>query len=138
MTRHTHRNGAYTKITPRSTESHTCSPCPRETFTPNSVGSAVIGGSMDLNSHLAFRQSPFGLTGAPTTFTHVTAEKLGDMLPKLNIELLVDDGGMAGDCFEDVLDRTRQFFTRCQCANMLCTWVIRSKQILMGLSGRLR
>src|ERR1700676_5414526 len=55
---------------------------------------------------------PFGLTGAPTTFGYVTADKLGDLLPKLNIELLVDDGGMAGDCFEDLLDRTRQFFIR--------------------------
>ena len=55
---------------------------------------------------------PFGLTGAPTTFAHVTAEKLGDILPKLNIELLIDDGGMAGDCFEDLLNSTRRFFMR--------------------------
>jgi len=52
---------------------------------------------------------PFGLTGAPTTFAHVTAEKLGDLLPKLNIELLIDNRGMAGDNFEDLLDRTKQF-----------------------------
>jgi len=58
------------------------------------------------------KRMPFGLTGAPTTFTHITAEKLSDILPKLNIELLVDDGGMAGDCFEGLLDRTRQFFMR--------------------------
>ena len=57
------------------------------------------------------KRMPFGLTGAPTTFAHITAEKLGDILPKLNIELLVDDGGMAGDCFDNLLDRTRQFFT---------------------------
>ena len=55
---------------------------------------------------------PFGLTGAPTTFTHVTVQKLGDLLSKLNIELLVNDGGMAGDSFEDLLNRTRQFFVR--------------------------
>src|ERR1700683_5297178 len=53
---------------------------------------------------------PFGLTGAPTTFTHVTVQKLGDLLSKLNIELLVNDGGMAGDSFEDLLNCTRQFF----------------------------
>jgi hypothetical protein len=58
------------------------------------------------------KRMPFGLTGAPTTFAHVTAEKLGDLLPKLNVELLVDDGGMAGDDFEDLLNRTRQFFIR--------------------------
>ena len=54
---------------------------------------------------------PFSLTGAPTTFAHITVEKLSDILPKLNVELLIDDGGMAGDYFEDLLDRTRQFFT---------------------------
>ena len=43
------------------------------------------------------KRMPFGLTGAPTTFAHVIAEKLGDLLLKLNIELLIDDGGMAGD-----------------------------------------
>ena len=55
---------------------------------------------------------PFGLTGAPATFAHVIAEKLGDLLPKLDIELLVDDGGMAGDEFDNMMERTRQFFTR--------------------------
>jgi len=54
---------------------------------------------------------PFGLTGAPTTIAHVTAEKLGDLLPKLDIELLVNDGGMAGDDFENLLDHTKQFLT---------------------------
>jgi len=57
------------------------------------------------------KRMPFGLMGAPATFAHVTAEKLGDLLPKLGIELLVDDGGMAGDDFENMMDRTRQFFT---------------------------
>jgi hypothetical protein len=55
---------------------------------------------------------PFGLTGAPATFAHVTAEKLGDLLPKLKIELLVDDGGMAGDKFNSMMEHTHQFFTR--------------------------
>ena len=45
-------------------------------------------------------------------FAHITAEKLGDLLPKLKIELLVDDGRMAGDDFEDMMDRTCRFFTR--------------------------
>ena len=58
------------------------------------------------------KRMPFGLTGAPATFAHVTANKLGDLLPKLEIELLVDDGGMAGDEFDNMMNRTRQFFTR--------------------------
>jgi hypothetical protein len=55
---------------------------------------------------------PVGLTGAPSTFAHITAKKLGDLLLQLEIELLVDDGGMAGDDFEDMMDCTHQFFTR--------------------------
>jgi len=58
------------------------------------------------------KRMPFGLTGAPATFAHVIASKLGDLLPKLGIEMLVDDGGMAGDEFEGMMDRTRQFFVR--------------------------
>jgi len=55
---------------------------------------------------------PFGLTGAPATFAHVIASKLGDLLPKLAIELLVDDGGMAGDDFRDMMNRTHEFLLR--------------------------
>lgn len=54
----------------------------------------------------------FGLTGAPSTFVHIPAEKLGDLLLKLEIELLIDDGGMAGEDFKNMMDRTCQFFTR--------------------------
>jgi len=58
------------------------------------------------------KRMPFGLTGAPATFAHIVASKLGDLLPKLEIELLVDDGGMAGDDFDTMLNRTHQFLTR--------------------------
>lgn len=57
------------------------------------------------------KQMPFGLTGAPSTFAHVTANRLGDLLAKLQIELLVDDGGMAGDEFNNMMGRTREFLT---------------------------
>ena len=50
--------------------------------------------------------------GAPATFAHVTAEKLRNLLLKLEIELLVDDGRMVGDDFEGMMDHTCQFFTR--------------------------
>jgi hypothetical protein len=59
---------------------------------------------------LTQKRMPFGLTGAPSTFAHVTAEKLGDVLATLALELFVDDGGMAGDSFDEMLGRTRQFF----------------------------
>ena len=53
---------------------------------------------------------PFSLTGAPSTFAHVTANKLGDLLVKLEIELLVNDGGMAGDDFDNMMNCTHCFF----------------------------
>ena len=56
------------------------------------------------------KQMPFGLTGTPSTFAHVTAKNLGDILAPLALELFVDDGGMAGNEFDEMLDRTRQFF----------------------------
>lgn len=58
------------------------------------------------------KRMPFGLTGAPATFAQVTADRLGDLLAKLEIELLVDDRGMAGNNFDSMLARTRQFFER--------------------------
>ncbi|THH13172.1 hypothetical protein EW146_g7017 [Bondarzewia mesenterica] len=45
---------------------------------------------------------PFGLMGAPTRFAQLTADCLGDLIGLL-FELFVDDGGMAGDDFEEKL-----------------------------------
>jgi hypothetical protein len=39
---------------------------------------------------------PFSLTGALSTFAYITAEKLGDVLAALALELFVDDGGNGG------------------------------------------
>jgi hypothetical protein len=61
---------------------------------------------------LTQKRMPFGLTGAPSTFAHITAEKLGDILATLELELFVDDRGMAGNDFEEMLLHTRQFFER--------------------------
>jgi hypothetical protein len=57
------------------------------------------------------KRMPFGLTGAPSTFGNVTANKLGDLLVPLGIESLVDDEGMVGDEFDTMMDHTCQFFT---------------------------
>ena len=50
---------------------------------------------------------PFGLTGAPSTFTGMTAAAIGDLMGTL-IELFVDDGSLAGDNFEKMLANTEQ------------------------------
>ena len=54
---------------------------------------------------------PFGLTGAPSTFTHMTAKQLHDLLVEEILELFVDDGGMAADTFKEMMDKLTRIFT---------------------------
>jgi hypothetical protein len=61
---------------------------------------------------LTQKRMPFGLTSAPSTFAHITADKLGDVLATLALELFMDDGGMAGDNFNEMLGQTHRFFER--------------------------
>lgn len=61
--------------------------------------------------YFAYKRMPFGLTGAPSTFAQMTARALGDLTGTL-FELFVDDGGMAGDVFEDMLQNTRKLLQR--------------------------
>jgi hypothetical protein len=48
---------------------------------------------------------PFRLTGAPSTFSEVTANYLKDMVASGEMELFVDDRGQAGDNFEKMMRR---------------------------------
>ena len=52
--------------------------------------------------YFCYKRMPFGLTGAPSTFAEMTAQALGDLVGIL-FELFVDDGGMAGDDFTEML-----------------------------------
>jgi hypothetical protein len=55
---------------------------------------------------------PFGLTGAPAEFSHMTALKLHDLIAKELIELFVDDGSMAANIFEEMMDKLHKIFQR--------------------------
>ena len=55
---------------------------------------------------------PFGLTGAPSTFAHMTGQHLYDLLVEEVMELFVDDGGTAADTFSEMMDKLRRIFTR--------------------------
>ena len=59
-----------------------------------------------------YKRMPFGLTGAPSTFAHMTGQHLYDLLVKEIMELFVDDGGAAADTFPEMMSKLRQIFTR--------------------------
>jgi transposase InsO family protein len=61
--------------------------------------------------YFCYKRMPFGLTGAPSTFAGMTARALGDLTGRL-FELLVDDGGMAGDDFETMFQNTKTLLDR--------------------------
>ena len=61
--------------------------------------------------YFAYKRMPFGLTGAPSNFGELTARSLGDLIGTL-LELFVDDGGLAGDDFETMLENTRKLLQR--------------------------
>ena len=59
-----------------------------------------------------YKQMPFGLTGAPSTFAHMTGQHLYDLLVEEVMKLFVDDGGTAADTFSEMMDKLWRIFTR--------------------------
>ena len=53
---------------------------------------------------------PFGLTGAPSTFAHMTAIRMHKLIVKEIMELFVDDGGTAADTFGEMIEKLMQIF----------------------------
>jgi hypothetical protein len=56
---------------------------------------------------------PMGVQGVPSCFSDLTAQALHDIMPKLLLELYVDDGSMASDDFIELLGQLRIFFEQC-------------------------
>ncbi|ESK81436.1 krab-a domain-containing protein [Moniliophthora roreri MCA 2997] len=54
---------------------------------------------------------PFSLTGAPSTFTHMTATRLPELLGDGTLELFIDDAGTAADTFEEMMAKLRCIIT---------------------------
>jgi hypothetical protein len=55
---------------------------------------------------------PFGVTGGPSEFGHVTGERLHDLIAKSILELFVDDGGMASNTFKEGVEKLRTLLDR--------------------------
>ena len=62
--------------------------------------------------YFAYLRMPFGVTGGPSEFGHVTGERFYDLIAEAILELFVDDGGMAADSFEEGLKKLRTLLER--------------------------
>ena len=58
-----------------------------------------------------YKRMPFGLTGAPSTFGHMTATQMHEPIADGIMELFVDDGGVAADTFEEMMEKLTRIFT---------------------------
>ena len=58
-----------------------------------------------------YKRMPFGLTGAPSTFGHMTATRMHEPIADSTLELFVDDGGTAADTFDEMMDKLTRIFT---------------------------
>lgn len=55
--------------------------------------------------YFAYQRMPFGVTGGPSEFGHVTGEQFHDLIAKTILELFVDDGSMASNSFEEGMEK---------------------------------
>jgi hypothetical protein len=62
--------------------------------------------------YFAYQRMPFGVTGGPSEFGHVTAQRLHDLTAQAILELFVDDGGIASDSFEEGMGKLRTLLER--------------------------
>lgn len=62
--------------------------------------------------YFAYQRMPFGVTGGPSEFGHVTGERFHDLIATSLLELFVDDGGMASDSFEEGITKLRALLDR--------------------------
>jgi hypothetical protein len=62
--------------------------------------------------YFAYQRMPFGVTGGPSEFGHITGERFHDLIAASVLELFVDDGGISADSFEEGIAKLRKLFER--------------------------
>ena len=62
--------------------------------------------------YFPYKHMPFGVTGGPLEFGHVTAVRFHDLIAKSLLELFVNDGGMASNSFEEGINKLRILLER--------------------------
>ena len=67
---------------------------------------------VEVQGYFWYTKMPFGLTGAPSTFAHMTVQHLHDLLAQEIMELFIDDGGAAADTFEVMMTKLVTIFGR--------------------------
>jgi hypothetical protein len=60
--------------------------------------------------HFCYQKMPFGLTGAPSEFGHMTATRMHKLVASAIMELFVDDGGSAADTFNEGMQKLQAVF----------------------------
>jgi hypothetical protein len=55
--------------------------------------------------HFWYVRMLFGLTGAPTAFTTITATHLHDLIVEEVLKIFMDNGGIASDTFSKMMDK---------------------------------
>ena len=69
----------------------------------------------------AFRQMPFGLCNAPSTFQHCMMAIFSDMVEK-PIEVFMDEFSVLGSSFDDCLENLGAMLIRCEETNLVLNW----------------
>ena len=84
---------------------------------PDSMGIAVHPDSqpyitffVEGRGYFAYLHMPFGITGGPSEFGHVTSERFHNLIAKAILEFFVDDGGMAVNLFNEGIVKLRTLF----------------------------
>jgi hypothetical protein len=62
--------------------------------------------------YFAYQRMPFGVTGGPSEFGHVTAQRFHDLIARTILELFVDDGGMSADSFQEGMEKLETLLER--------------------------
>jgi Reverse transcriptase (RNA-dependent DNA polymerase) len=62
--------------------------------------------------YFAYQCMPFGVTGGPLEFGHITGERFHDLIAASVLELFVDDGEISADLFEEGIAKLRKLFKR--------------------------
>ena len=60
-----------------------------------------------------YQRMPMSTLGSPACFTDLTVQAFKDLVVELSLETFMDDNGIAGNEFDELLLQLRKFLIRC-------------------------